>query len=238
MRTKYWATQWAVAVALVWGPHLPALAGEIRGKIILKGNVPANPVVKDLSADPNCSKLVKGAVQVPMFRVGPNGELADVFVSLAGITGKSTGATAPPAVLDQRGCMYVPYVLAIQTKQTLLVKNSDPLLHNVHATPTAPGNKTRNEAQLAGGPDLKFSFDAPEKFLRFKCDVHPWMFAYVCVSDHPWFALSGEDGSFVIKDVPPGKYTLEASHRKLGDLKREIEVADGVVNVDFVFEAK
>lgn len=227
-----------VVVAVATGMALSAVAGEIRGKITLKGTPPANPVVKDLSADPNCSKLVKEAVHVPMYRVGADGGLADVFVTPAGITGKSTGASAPPAVLDQKGCQYVPYVLAIQTKQTLLVKNSDPLLHNVHATPTAPGNKERNEAQLAGGPDLKFSFDAPEKFLRFKCDVHPWMFAYVCVEDHPWFALSSEDGTYVIKDVPPGKYTLEASHRKLGTLKKEIEVTDGVVNVDFVFEVK
>lgn len=226
-----------LAVATL-GLAVSAVAGEIRGKVTLKGTPPPNPVVKDFSADPNCSKLVKEAVYVPMFRVGPAGELADVFVTLDGITGKSTGASAPPAVLDQKGCMYVPYVLAIQTKQTLLVKNSDPLLHNVHTTPTAPGNKVRNEAQLAGGPDLRFTFDAPEKFVRFKCDVHPWMFAYVCVSDHPWFALTGADGTYVIKDVPPGKYTLEASHRKAGTLKKEIEVTDGVVNVDFVFEIK
>jgi plastocyanin len=226
---------WMAAVVAV---ATSAGAGEIRGKITLKGSPPPNPVVKDLSADPNCSKLVKEAVQIPMHRVAPDGGLADVFVTLAGITGKSTGASAKPAVLDQKGCQYVPYVLAIQTKQTLLVKNSDPLLHNVHATPTAAGNKVRNLAQLPGGPDLEFSFDAPEKFVRFKCDVHPWMFAYVCVEDHPWFALSGEDGTYVIRDVPPGKYTLEASHRKLGTLKKEIEVTDGVVNVDFVFEVK
>lgn len=227
-----------LVVATALGLAVPAVAGEIRGKVTLKGSPPPNPVVKDLAADPNCSKLVKGEVRIPMFRVGPGGELADVFVTLDGITGKSTGASASPAVLDQKGCQYVPYVLAIQTKQTVLVKNSDPLLHNVHATPTASGNKERNEAQLAGGPDLKFTFDAPEKFLRFKCDVHPWMFAYVCVSDHSWFALTGEDGTFVIKDVPPGKYTLEASHRKAGTLKKEIEVTDSTVEVDFAFELK
>lgn len=227
-----------VVVAAAVGVALSAVAGEIRGKVTLKGTPPPNPLVKDLSADPNCSKLVKEALHVPIFRVGAGGALADVLVALEGVTGKSTGATAPPAILDQKGCQYIPYVLAIQTRQTLLVKNSDPLLHNVHTTPTNAPNRVRNEAQLAGAPDLRFTFDAPEKFVRFKCDVHPWMFAYVCVVDHPWFALTGEDGTFVIRDVPPGRYTLGASHRRLGTVTRQIEVTDGVVNVDFEFEVK
>jgi len=218
---------------------LPAVAGEISGKIILKGTPPANPEIKDLANDVNCGKLVTGKVFVPLYAVGPGGELADVFVTLKGVKAPSTGASAPPAVLDQKGCQYAPYVLAVQTKQTLLVKNSDPLLHNVHTTPAAgSGNKERNEVQLAGAPDIKFAFEAPEKFLRFKCDVHPWMFAYVCVSDHPYFAVSGKDGTFQIKDVPPGKYTLEASHRKAGTLTREIEVAEAPVSVDLTFEIK
>ena len=216
-----------------------ALAGDITGKITLKGTPPANPEIKDLAADVNCSKLVTEKVNMPLYVVGAGGELADVFVTLTGITGKSTGASAPPAVLDQKGCQYVPYVSAIQTKQTLLVKNSDPLLHNVHATPVAGNsNKERNEAQLAGSADLKFTFDAPEKFLRFKCDVHPWMFAYVCVEDHPYFALSGKDGKFTIKNVPPGKYTVEATHRKAGTVTKEIEVKDGAATLDFEIQAK
>ncbi len=216
-----------------------ALAGDITGKITLKGTPPANPEIKDLAADVNCSKLVTEKVNMPLYVVGAGGELADVFVTLSGITGKSTGASAPPAVLDQKGCQYVPYVSAIQTKQTLLVRNSDPLLHNVHATPVAgSANKERNEAQLAGAADLKFTFDAPEKFLRFKCDVHPWMFAYVCVEDHPYFALSGKDGKFTIKNVPPGKYTVEATHRKAGTVTKEIEVKEGAATLDFEIQAK
>ncbi len=218
---------------------LPALAGDITGKVTLKGSPPANPEVKDLAADVNCGKLVTEKVLMPFYVVGSAGELADVFVTLTGITGKSTGASAQPAVIDQKGCQYHPYVSAIQTKQTLLVKNSDPLLHNVNITPGAgSGNKPANMAQLQGGPDLKFTFDAPEKFLRFKCDVHGWMFAYVCVSDHPYFAVSDKDGTFKIKDVPPGKYTVEATHRKGGTVTKEIEVKDGAVTADFEIEAK
>lgn len=217
---------------------LPLQAGEITGKISLKGAPPPNPEVKDLAADVNCGKLVTEKVFMPFYVTGPGGELADVFVALTGISGKSTGASALPAVLDQKGCQYVPYVLAMQTKQTLVVRNSDPLLHNVHATPTVAGNKERNEAQMPNGADLKFTFDAPEKFLRFKCDVHPWMFSYVCVADHPYFAVSGKDGKFTIKDVPPGKYTVEATHRKGGTVTKEIEVKDGAVTLDFEFAAK
>jgi hypothetical protein len=178
---------------------------------------------------------------MPFYVVGPGRELADVVVSLKGLGGKSTGASAAPAVLDQKGCQYIPYVLAIQTDQTLLVKNSDPLLHNVHATPAKDGGnkaKEANLAQLAGAPDLKFSFPAAESFLRFKCDVHRWMFSYVTVVDHPYFDVSAKDGTFKLKNVPPGKYTLEASHRKAGTLTKEIEVTDSPVSADFVFEAK
>lgn len=218
-----------------------AFAGDVTGKITVQGTLPPNPEVKDLATDPNCSKIVTEKVSMPFYVVGPGRELADVVVSLKGLGGKSTGASAAPAVLDQKGCQYIPYVLAIQTDQTLLVKNSDPLLHNVHATPAKDGGnkaKEANLAQLAGAPDLKFSFPAAENFLRFKCDVHPWMFSYVTVVDHPYFDVSAKDGTFKLKNVPPGKYTLEASHRKAGTLTKEIEVTDSPVNADFVFEAK
>lgn len=216
-----------------------AFAGDITGKITLKGTPPPNPEVKDLAADVNCGKLVTEKVNMPFYVVGAGGELVDVFVTIKDMSGKSTGVSAQPAVLDQKGCQYFPYVSALQTKQTLLVKNSDPLLHNVNITPTpGSGNKPANQAQLQGGPDLKFTFDAPEKFLRFKCDVHGWMFAYVCVVDHPYFAVSGKDGTFKIKDVPPGKYTIEATHRKAGTVTKEIEVKDGAATLDLTFEVK
>src|ERR1700758_1873458 len=117
---------------------------------------------------------------------------------LTGISGKSTGGSAPPLVLDQKGCMYVPYIAAVQTGQKIVVRNSDPGLHNVHPTPEANGNEEKNLAQPPGTPDLEFMFPAAENFVRFKCDVHPWMYAYVTVVDHPYFAVTDKDGKFRI----------------------------------------
>jgi hypothetical protein len=216
-----------------------AFAGDITGKITLKGTPPANPELKRLAEDVNCGKIVIEKVFMPLYVVGSGGELADVLVTIKDMSGKSTGASAEPAVIDQKGCQYHPYVSAVQTKQTVLVRNSDPLIHNVNITPVpGSGNKPHNDAQIQGSGDLKYTFDAPEKFMRFKCDVHEWMFAYLCVVDHPYFAVSGKDGTFKIKDVPPGKYTIEATHRKAGTVSKEVEVKDGMVNLDLTLEVK
>ena len=212
-------------------------AADIVGKVTFKGTQPAERV---LPLDPQCGKLHPNDKPTTRFYVvGSGGELAAVFVSLDGITGKSKGPTLPPAVLDQKGCEYVPYVMAIQSGQMLKVKNSDPLLHNVHPTPK-PGtkNKEANRAQLPNSPDLEFLFPDAEEFLRFKCDVHPWMFAYVNVVDHPYFDVTNEKGTFKIADVPPGKYTITAKHRKAGDVSKEVEVKDANVTVEFVIELK
>lgn len=214
-----------------------ATAGDITGVITFKGSAPAEHEITPIKDDPSCAALYPGKLPTTKFYVvGANGELADVVVSLKGITGKSTGASATPATLDQKGALYVPQIVAIQTGQKLVVENSDPFVHNVHTKPK--DNPESNQVQMAGGADLTYSFDKPEMFLKFQCDVHPWMFAWVSVFDHPYFAVSGANGKFTIKNVPPGKYTLEAAHRKLGTQTAEIEVkADGAVQ-GFTFEKK
>lgn len=220
------------------------VAGDITGTVSLKGKPPAEKEITQLKDDVNCGKLQTKPVFTRFYVAGANGELADVFVTLKGISGKSTGASAAPLVIDQKGCEYVPYVAACQTGQKIQVKNSDPILHNVHPTPmnTAGGNKEDNKAQMAGGPELTFTFPAPENFLRFKCDVHPWMFSYVNVVDHPYFAVTGADGKFTIKDVPPGKYTLVVMHRKAAPapagVEKEIEVTADGAKVDISLDAK
>jgi plastocyanin len=219
-----------------------ASAGDVTGTITFKGTAPGEKEITPIKDDPNCAPLYpNGLPKTKFYVVGANGELADVVVCLKDasgkdISGKSTGASAAPATLDQKGALYVPQILAIQTGQKLIVKNSDPLVHNVHTKPTA--NPESNQVQMQGGPDLSYTFEKPEMFLKFQCDVHPWMFAWVSVFDNPYFAVSGTDGKFTIKNVPPGKYTLEATHRKLGTQTATIEVKEGATTQDLSFEKK
>jgi len=214
-------------------------AGDITGTITLKGTPPKEKDITPLKDDVNCGKLHSDMPTTHFYVVGPNGGLADVVISVEGISGKSTGASAPPVTLDQKGCEYVPQILAVQTGQKITVKNSDPVLHNVHDVPTVSVNNEQNMAQMPGGPELSFSFSKPEDFLKFKCDVHPWMFAWVSVFDHPYFAVSAKDGSFKIANVPAGKYTLKVAHRKAGTATQEVEVTEGgAAKVDFTLEAK
>jgi plastocyanin len=213
-----------------------ASAADLTGTVTLKGTPPPE---KDLPLDAKCGALHKGVVKTRFYVVNDKGQLADAVVVLKGVPGaKSTGASAKPVILDQKGCEYDPYVMAVQTGQKIEVKNSDPFMHNVHAMPATPGNPESNKAQMPGSPDLSFTFDHPEEFLKFKCDVHPWMFAYVSVFDHPYFAVTDEKGSFKIENVPPGKYTLEVYHRKAAPIgspvTQQVEVTDkgGTANVE------
>jgi plastocyanin len=170
--------------------------------------------------------------------VGPKGGFGDVVVSLKGIHGKSTGPEAKPLVIEQKGCLYHPYISACQTGQKIIVRNLDPVLHNVHVAPTNPANPEENRAQLPHGPDLSFTFKAPESFITFKCDVHPWMFAFVSVFDNPFFSVSNQEGHYRIHNVPPGHYTVVAAHRKAGTLEKTVDVQNHDVELDFTFGTK
>ncbi len=218
-------------------------AGEITGKVTLEGTPPAEI---PLPLDPLCSATRKAgdAPTTRFFLVDENKGLADVYVVLKGVEGDFP-VPEEPVIIDQVGCEYVPYVLAARAGQTIRVLNSDPLLHNVHPTPKVEGNPTSNRAQIAtqfGGKPLDFVFDHPETFLRFKCDVHPWMYAYVSIVEHPFFAITGKDGSFSIKDVPPGEYEIVAIHRKAHSttsyegVSKKVDVTEKGAKVDFVVD--
>lgn len=219
-------------------------AADITGTVTLNGTPPPEKVITPLKDDPTCGKLHTEVPMTKFYVVGANKGLADVVVMLKGVTGKSTGASAQPAVINQKGCLYEPQILAVQTGQKVLVKNSDPTLHNIHINPATDGNKDKNPAnlaQMANGPELTYSFPAPENFLKFQCDVHLWMFAWVTVVDSPYFAVTDKDGKFTIKNVPPGKYTVTALHRKAapGGVDKEVEVKDGAATTaDFTLEVK
>ena len=228
-----------ILAALLGLGALAAAAADVTGVITLKGTPPKEVDITPLKDDPTCSKLQTDTPTTHFFVVGSKSEFADVIVSVQGVNAKSAGASATPVVLDQKGCLYVPQILAVQTDQKIVVKNSDPVMHNVHDTPSVAGNEEKNMAQLPNGPDLTLSFPKPEEFVRFKCDVHAWMFAWISVFDHPYFTVSAKDGTFKIPNVPPGKYTLKAVHRKAGTMTKEIEVKEGQpLKADFAFEVK
>jgi len=243
---NYSRTNWLMKKAVlailavgVFGAGPAASAADIIGVITLQGAPPAEKEITPLMDNPDCAAMYNGKAPTTHFYVvGPKGEFADVVVSLKGVTGKSTGASAPPAVMDQKGCLYTPQILAIQTGQKLVVKNSDNCVHNVHSVPTVDGNVSHNDVQMIGGADLTYTFTKPEMFLKFQCDVHNWMFAWVNVFDSPYFCITDKDGNFVIKNVPPGKYTIEANHRKLGSQTKDVEVTDKDVTVNFTFTVK
>jgi len=237
---KTWALVFCIGITSLQAVR----GGDISGTVTLKGTPPPENENKLIKADATCGKMHSEPVMTRFYVVGANSGLGDVFVTLKGVSGKSTGASAPSVLLDQKGCEYVPYIFAVQTNQKITAKNSDPVMHNVHPMPsaTAAGNKEDNKAQMPNGPELTFAFPAPEVFLKFACNVHPWMFAYACVVDHPYFAITDKDGKYTIRNVPDGKYTMEVYHRKAAPasapMTGQVEVAGGSVTKDFTLEAK
>ena len=218
-------------------------AADLTGKVTLKGKPPEEVTI---AMDESCGKLHDGPVTTRHYVVGKDGGLGNVFIYVkAGLTEKNFKVPATAAVIDQKGCMYEPYVTGVMVGQKIKIKNSDPAsavpLHNVHATPDpAKGNKEFNDPQPAGAPDIERSFDKPEVLVRVKCDVHGWMFAYIGVVDNPYFAVTDKDGNFTIKGLPNGKYTLCAYHLKTHGKTSEgvtQEVAvDGDKKVEFTVE--
>jgi plastocyanin len=208
-------------------------AGDVTGKVSFEGTAP-KPNRLRMNADPVCMKAHKDPVFSEEVIVNKNGTLKNVLVYVK----DAKGGAAPKGktVLDQIGCIYVPRVLGIQVGQELEILNSDPTLHNVHSLSKA--NTSFNQAMPMKGMKLTKKFDKVETF-RVKCEVHPWMSAYIGVFNHPYFAVTGDDGSFTLKGVPAGEYTVEAWHEKYGTQTAKVKVdATGKVTADFKFTVK
>ena len=190
-----------------------ATAGTIAGRVVFTGSVPT-PQLVDTRTDPKCTGAAGGEIRDRTLIVS-NGGLENVFVYIkGGLDGYAFETPGEPARLDQNGCVYTPRVIGVRVGQPIEITNSDPLVHNVHAAATV--NPQFNTAQPFQGMRHTHSFGKPEVMVHFKCDVHPWMAAYVGVLEHPYFAVTGPGGAFALKDVPPGTYTVEAWHEKLG----------------------
>lgn len=223
-----------IIITVLAGSMSSGFAAEVSGKVKLKGT--PKPEVP-IQLDATCGKLHSKPITTRHYVVGQENGLANVFVYVK--SGVQKGAPAGEApLLDQVNCVYEPYVLGAVANQKIKVKNSDALLHNVHPTPKVPGNKEVNFAQPVKGQVNEISFANPEVLVRVKCDVHPWMFAYIGVQEHPYFAVTDKDGKFSIKNLPPGKYTVEAYHLKAGTSTQELEVKDDKKDLNFELEAK
>lgn len=214
----------------------PVTAGSITGKVMLEGPAPKNEPIK-MNADPVCIKQTKGVQTLETYMVGSGGELQNVFVYVKDGLGNVTFPTpTAPVMFDQRGCRYVPHVFGIMVGQPLEIVNSDPTLHNIHAVPKA--NQEFNTGQPIQGMKFSHTFTAKEIMAPFKCDVHGWMSAYVGVLDHPYFAVSGADGTFEMKNLPPGTYTIEAWHEKGGTQTQMVTIgAKETKDISFSFKA-
>ena len=213
----------AVLFALSASAGVAHAAGStLKGTVVLKGKAPARKEL-NMKSDPFCAK--QPAQQDEEVVAGKGGALKNVVVRIAkGLTG--TFPTPPEeVVMDQAGCAYKPHVTVAQAGQTVTIKNSDQTLHNVH---TYKGPSTLfNQAQLFGTPPIKKKAPSAGDVIKFKCDVHPWMTGYLVVTDSPFFAVTGADGAFSIPNLPPGEYTVEAWHEKLGTKQAKVTVAAG-----------
>lgn len=209
-------------------PAAPAAAAasgssSVAGKVSFEGTVPPAEKVK-LSADPKCVTMHKDGLEKQSIQVSDGG-LADVLVYVKSGVAGSYPAPADPALLDQHGCNYTPHVLAVQAGQPIKIRNSDDTLHNIHPRPGV--NAEFNIGQPRQGMESTKTFDKPELKIPVGCDVHPWMRAYVHVLNHPFFAVSGVDGTFEIKGLPAGEYEVEAIHEKLEPIVGKVSVKDG-----------
>jgi len=215
----------------------PSTAGTISGKILFAGKKPALKKV-DMDEDPQCAKLHKSAVYSAPVAVNGKGTLANVFVYVKqGLEGKQFEAPAEPVTMDQRGCWFEPRVLGIQVGQGFRVTNSDPVTHNIHPRPHQ--NREWNQSQPPGEAPLMRKFIAPEIMVRVKCNIHPWMRAWIGVVANPYFAVTGEDGGFELRNVPPGNYTIEAWQEELGTLQQQVTVpASGKATTVFTFKGE
>ena len=214
----------------------PATAGSIKGVVTVDGALPKNEAIK-MNADPVCLQQAKGPQMQETYIVGSDGKsLGNVFVYVK--DGLGNYAYDPPTdspKIDQHECRYHPHVFGMRVGQTLEIINSDPTLHNIHAMPKA--NTEFNNGQPIQGMKMSHTFDKPEVMVPFKCDVHGWMNAYVGVLPHPYFAVTKDDGKFELPNLPPGTYTIEAWHEKLGPMTQSVTIgAKESKDVTFTFK--
>ena len=231
-----WLAAGLVAV-LAW-PGVADAASTVSGTITFAGKA---PTLKPLSmdADPACAKKHSKPVLAEMLVLGNGNTMGNILVWVS--KGLPAGKTFPvpktPVTLDQRGCIYVPHVMGIMVGQQYRILNSDGILHNIHTLPKV--NPSFNRAMPATLKETSTSFAKPEAVFNIKCDVHPWMSAYIAVFTHPFFSTTGTDGKFTISGLDAGTYEITAWHERLGTQSASVTVTGSDTKTqDFKFAVK
>jgi plastocyanin len=225
----------AALVTVSFWPGVAVAASSITGTITFDGKAPTlKPLTMD--ADPVCAKKHSGPVPSEMLVLGTGNTMGNVMVWVSkGVpAGKTWPAPTTPAVLDQNGCQYKPHVMGLMVGQPYRILNSDGILHNIHTLPKI--NKGFNKPMPATLKETTTTFDKAEAIFPIKCDVHPWMQAYVGVFTHPFYSVTTTNGKYTISGLDPGTYEITAWHERLGTQTATVTVgASGTKTQDFKF---
>jgi plastocyanin len=216
------------------GPAPTSTGAVVRGVVHFEGKVPAAKAIS-MVADPVCAKQHPSPVMAQEVVADSKGDLENVIVFVSeGLGDQKFDPPSTPAVVEQKGCMYAPHVMAVRANQTLELVNDDPTSHNVHPVPV--NNREWNKAEPPGSR-VEDSFAREEIAIPVKCNVHPWMRGYIAVFKHPYFAVTGKDGTFDLTNLPAGTYTIKAWHEKLGTATQTVTIgANETKEINFVFK--
>lgn len=214
-----------------------AANGQISGSVKFEGTAP-KPLLLPMNGDRNCEAAHPAPAYAEDGEVNANGTLPNVFIFIKqGLAESHPAPPAAPVTLDQRGCVFIPHVVGVMAGQPLRVLNSDPTTHNVQTVSSE--NRTHNQSQQPGAAPIVWRFSHPEIMIRLECNVHPWMKAYIGVTTNSFYAVTGSSGTFSIKALPPGHYTLEAWTATFGTEDKDVTVQPSqAVTVDFTFRSR
>jgi plastocyanin len=215
----------------------PATAGSVSGRVTLSGPAPA-PEVLHIAVDQTCIQAMGTSAKSDAILIGADAAIQNAFVYIKdSLSDYAFDVPTTPVVLDQTGCRYSPRIFGVRVGQPLEMVNSDATMHNVHAMPMV--NQEFNRGTPKANDRFTQIFTAPEQMVLFKCDLHAWMRAYGGVMPHPFFQVTGADGAYSLKGVPPGKYDLVVWHEKLGSVTQPVEIGNGqAVSLNFTLRAK